>query len=273
MSSLTKMLAILDLFPIERPILTLDEIVDALGSSPPTVYRYLRELASAGLIVRYAQGFALGPRAVELDYIIRNSSPLLRASDQILGELRERHGCDLQLLEMMGDRILCVHHVSGARAVTVSFRRGRSMPLLRGSGSKAIMSRLPAARVGKLLSAHPEDLANSAIGHSVPEVLAELQRVRRARVSLSDGELDPETAGAAAPIVGKGSGVSSVVMVFARRQFALMDQDRVAGIVQDAAARIEARLDEIAQSGATSDPFALPVGGSAVRPPRKRATR
>jgi DNA-binding IclR family transcriptional regulator len=136
------------------------------------------------------------------------------------------------------------------------------------------MSRLPAARVRKLLSEHPEDLANSAIGHAVPEVLAELQRIRRARVSLSQGELDPETAGAAAPIVREGSGVSSVVMVFARRQFALMDQDRVAGIVQDAAAQIAARLDVIiAQSSAASDPFAPRAGGSATQPLRKRASK
>ena len=74
------MLKVLDLFTEEAPALTADEIIARLKYSRPTGYRYVRELVAAGLLVRAPHGYALGPRIIEFDRLIRRHDPLLTAS-------------------------------------------------------------------------------------------------------------------------------------------------------------------------------------------------
>lgn len=78
MTSLNRMLSVLDLFTAARPVWEADCIVEALGCSTPTGYRYLKELMHAGLLQRFNGGYyALGPRITLLDYVIRSTDPLL----------------------------------------------------------------------------------------------------------------------------------------------------------------------------------------------------
>ena len=80
LSSLTSTLAILALFSASDPVWSAERIIEQLAYSRPTGYRYVRELVSAGFLVRVAPGsYSLGPRIIELDYQIRQSDPLLKA--------------------------------------------------------------------------------------------------------------------------------------------------------------------------------------------------
>src|SRR5580704_16272660 len=79
-SSLSKMLQVLTLFNASEPLLTADEIMQRLDYTRPTTYRYIRELCAAGLLGRFANGYALGPRVIELDYIIRQADPVLKVA-------------------------------------------------------------------------------------------------------------------------------------------------------------------------------------------------
>ena len=51
-SSFGKILTVLDLFSVSRPIINVDIICEELGLSKPTSYRYLKELVSADLLKR-----------------------------------------------------------------------------------------------------------------------------------------------------------------------------------------------------------------------------
>ncbi|EOH6083373.1 helix-turn-helix domain-containing protein, partial [Acinetobacter baumannii] len=46
-SSFGKILTVLDLFSVSRPVINVDIICEELGLSKPTSYRYLKELVSA----------------------------------------------------------------------------------------------------------------------------------------------------------------------------------------------------------------------------------
>ena len=52
LSSFGKILTVLDLFSIQRPVINVDVISTELGLSKPTSYRYLKELVSAELLLR-----------------------------------------------------------------------------------------------------------------------------------------------------------------------------------------------------------------------------
>ncbi len=88
MSSIAKLLSILELFSEARPFLSAEQVAAELDCSIPSAYRYLRELVESGILVRFAGGeYGLGPRIIKLDYHLRVSDPLLRAGQPIMKEL------------------------------------------------------------------------------------------------------------------------------------------------------------------------------------------
>lgn len=243
-SSLTRMLAVFDLLTADEPALTADQIVEQLGTSRTTGYRYIRELCRAGFLSRVGGAYALGPRIIELDYVIRESDPLLVASRPILRDLRDAAGCDVLLASIFGDRIVATHHTPGSDRTSISFGRGRSMPLFRGAGSKAILSCLSPARQRDLFERHRH--AAAAAGYASWEAFrAEMRAVRRKGLATSEGELDADNVALAVPIVHDPQGTPScVIAVFGRSRYAIADTTLVERIVKNAAARIMLTLSQ-----------------------------
>ena len=58
-ASLSRALAILDLFTAERPSWTVEQICKAFGIAVPTGYRYVHELMTVGLLMRLAGGMTV----------------------------------------------------------------------------------------------------------------------------------------------------------------------------------------------------------------------
>ena len=126
MSSLTKMLNVLDLFTPEHPSWTIEEMAEHLGYAVPTMYRYARELNNAGLL-RHSSGacYVLGSRIIELDYQIRNIDPLIQASSQAMRSLAEKSGSDVVLGTIYADRIITISHFFGEENLKISYVRGK----------------------------------------------------------------------------------------------------------------------------------------------------
>ena len=245
MSSLRRMLAILDLFTPERPVRIAEDVAAGCGCSVATAYRYLAELCRAGLLARVAGAYALGGRIIELDYTIRACDPLLQAAQPIMRELRDRTGCDVLLADMTGDRILASHHERGNDPATVSFGRGRPMPLFRGAGSKVIIASLPWARLRKLHAGRGTEVSAAGLGENWAAFRAAIAAIRRAGCAVSLGELDPQNVGVAAPVRHGGAVPSGgLVLVLSRARWSIADKQLVAELVKTAAARIAAAAAE-----------------------------
>ena len=239
------MLAILDLFTPERPVWKADEVALSFGGSVATAYRYLAELCRAGLLTRRLGDFTLGARVIELDYIIRTCDPLLHAALPIMGELRERTGCDVLLADMIGDRVFASHHERGNDPTTVSFGRGRPMPLFRGAGSKAIVAALPAARLRRLHAARAGEIAEAGLGDDWAGFRRAMAAIQRAGHAISLGELEPQNVALGAPVLHQhGAPPGSLVLVLSRARWGIADHELVASLVQTAAARIGAAVQD-----------------------------
>ena len=242
-SSSGRMLRLLDLFSPEQPLIAAEQIALALDVSTATAYRYAAALCESGLLARFSGSFTLGPRIVELDYTIREHDPLLLAGLPVLRRLRDRTGCDVLMTEMFGDRIIAVHHERGTDPTTVSFSRGRPMPLFRGAGSKVIVANLPALQVQRLHARHAEDAAASGLGADWPSFRAELAVIRRNGYTVSEGELDLQNVGIGAPVPhGTAALPGSVVAVMSRSRWEFADKALVAQVVVEAGQQIGAIL-------------------------------
>lgn len=239
------MLAILDLFDPDRPVWKPDDVAAVSGCSVATAYRYLAELCRAGLLDRVNGDYTLGARIIELDYTIRACDPLRRAALPIMRELRDRTGCDVLLAGMIGDRVLASHHERGNDPTTVSFGRGRPMPLFRGAGSKAIVAALPPARLRRLFAARQEEIAAAGLGSDWRSFRTAVAGIRRAGHAVSLGELEPQNVAVGAPVLhGDRALPGSLVLVLSRARWGIADKQLVAALVQTAAARIGAAAQD-----------------------------
>jgi len=249
MSSLSRMLVILDCFTPEEPLLTAEEIMARLDYSRGTAYRYLRELSSFGLLSRLEGGFTLGPRIIELDYAIRQYDPVFRASCPIMAQLSDEFESDVILVSFFNDRIVVTHHERGDdKNMKISYGRGERMPLFSGAASKATLACLSSDKQRRLFKANMPTVAKSHLPSNWPAFRKELIRIEKERFATTFGELDTGNVGVASPILHNGPfPPGSVCMVFTEHRYKIIDKALVANAVIGAADAIRERVAGLVQ--------------------------
>lgn len=239
-NSLTRVLALLEVFTEERLEWTPEEFMQELGYSRPTLYRYLKGLREAGLVIptRHA-GFTLGPKVVEMDYLMRKSDALVLCGLPYLKDLAEAYMCTAFLVRWYGNKILCVASESSTKNSLSSYPRGRPMPLGRGAIARSIMAFLPRQRLMPLIERNFDDLRSIGLGHSTGEIYKRLKKVRRSGFAVAHGEVTPGVVGIAAPIFDAGGHpVASLCLTIAGNLVTGSEIDQIGPQVQRVASRI-----------------------------------
>lgn len=205
MHSHDRLLRILELFTLEKPEWSFDEMHAHLGYSRSTSYRYLKSLVDAGLLASLpGRGYTLGPRIIELDFQIMETDPLIRAAQPAMEALAVSFGGTSLLCRLYRDRVLCVSQYSDAPRPLSGYRRGSARPLLRGAASLVILAHLSSYQLGKLFRKMPQDFAAAGLGESLADVRERLKAIRQAGWLHTVGEVTPGVTGVAAPVLGPG---------------------------------------------------------------------
>jgi DNA-binding IclR family transcriptional regulator len=236
-NSLEKVLAVLEVFSEDRLEWTPEELMEELGYSRPTLYRYLKTLKEAGLLSSMPNtGFTLGPKVVEMDYLMRKSDRLIINGSAHLKNLTSKYSCTALLVRWYGNRLLCVDSDTSTKNPLSSYPRGRPMPLGRGAIARSIMAFLPRRHLVPLVERTLDDLRTIGLGHSVEDVMEQLKKVRKAGVSVAYGEVTPGVVGIAAPVFDAGrSPVASVCVTIAGNLVDGAEIERIAADVKAAA--------------------------------------
>jgi DNA-binding IclR family transcriptional regulator len=244
-----RLLAVLGLFSEETPEWTPEEMMQALGFSRPTLYRYLKTLKDAGYLVSLPQaGYTLGPRVTELDFIMRRSDPLITASDPHLKALARDFIGSAFVLRFYGQKMLCVASEVSAPEPRSSYPRGRPMPIGKGAVSRAIVAFLPPKERSALVSDYLDAFVTSGIGSTKDAVLTELKRIRRDRVAMARGEVTPGLVGVAAPILaGDGTPVGALCLSTEESTLTRTQLDALRDSIRD---RAEAISDALSRTAA-----------------------
>ncbi|MGE4338699.1 MAG: IclR family transcriptional regulator, partial [Pigmentiphaga sp.] len=156
MSSLEKMLSLLDLFASCNAALSLEEITRRTALPQGTCYRYVRALAKAGLLINSGGGFTLGHRIIQLDYQIRQADPLIGAARKHLANLARAGGGTAIACCLYNDTVLNIHTEESAASPGMTFGRGRELPLFKSSSSRVILASLSRFRLKQLFERYPQ---------------------------------------------------------------------------------------------------------------------
>jgi len=244
MTTTGKVLQVLRLFNEERKQLRAADVVEILGVSSATAYRYMADLEEAGLIERSSiNQYVLGPTIVELDRQIRVNDPLLAAAGDIMKTLSERTGGTALLSRLHGRKVVCVHQVRGRFSpVEVSYERGRAMPLYRGATSKIILAHLDADTLRELTTTDAAHLRKAGLPTSFDALSEALARLRADKVCATAGEVDREAMGWATAI-HHGKHLLGSLSVVMSRATPNPNPKAIADQLLRAALRIEGRLE------------------------------
>jgi len=229
MSSLTKMLSILDLFTVEAPSWSAERIAAEIGCSAPTSYRYVRELVQAGLLMRLGTGgYSLGPRIITLDYQLRTTDPYYAAAQPLMAALANQTGFDCVMTRLFDEEIIDTHRESGSDSLNLAYGRGRPRPLFLGAAPKVILATLPKSKLRRLYQNHEAELTKSPISANWETFWETLQKTRKAGFYLSKGELESDVGAVAVPFFGEGShAVGALALVIPLRRIELMNYEKL----------------------------------------------
>ncbi len=244
-NSAGRILAILDLFSEDRLEWSPEELMEALGYSRPTLYRYLKTLKEAGFLTSLPNaGFTFGPRVTELDFLMRKSDPLIRHGAPYLDDLAARYPCSAFLVRWYGRKILCVASVVSSPEPKSSYPRGRPMPLVRGAIPRAILAFLPKRATGTDHCREPVRLCRGRMWATAFEaVLAGLRQTRRDGVAIARGEVTPGVVGVSAPIFDAGRvPIAALCLTSNEDDITQSRLDAIAADIRDTAQAIGAEL-------------------------------
>jgi len=263
MTSLNRMLGLLDLFTEREPVWKVDALSLEVGLSRATAYRYVRELCDAGLLARVtASDYALGPRIIELDRQIRVADPLFTAGKPEVARLVAETGEIGLLASLYGDRMICLHvEHSPDAGIRLLMERGHVLPLFRGSTAKVILAHLPYRRLQELYKANVAAIAEAGLARDWTSFLAALREIRARGHYVSMGELNPAVRAIAVPLFNAEREVlGSLTLAMRRARFSADRQSALIAATVAAAERIDRALARL-----TGAPHGAPPA------PRRRA--
>ena len=246
-NSLARMLAVLDLFTEDRLEWSSEDMQARLGYSRPTLYRYLKILRQNELLASMNNAtFTLGPKVVEMDFLLRRSDPLILESRGYLEGLTTRYPGTAFVSRWYRTKVLCVENACSAPKPKSSYPRGRLMPVGRGAASRAILAFLPTRQAEPLYAACMEEFRAVGFGQTMKEVQKAMRAIRKAGVAIAYGEVTPGVIGVSSPIFDAGNTpIGSLCLTVADTPQA---RDRVLAIaadIQDAAAGLSGKLAQL----------------------------
>jgi DNA-binding IclR family transcriptional regulator len=142
-------------------------------------------------------------------------------------------------------QVMCVaQYAVRPPGFAISYERGRSMPMVRGSASKAVLAALPPRQLRRFYADHAAEAAEAGLGASWDEFRASVRAFRKAKVVVSHSEIDPGALGVSAPLADIDGAIGSIGVVVSASRLA-HDANRIASvrnIVCSAAEAIAAEL-------------------------------
>ncbi len=216
-SVIQRVTGILNLFSASKPLITIDEIASCLDISTASAYRYAAELSQAGLISPSSGRYRLGPKIIELEYLIRSYDPIIQAGHPLMSGLAELTGCDVLLCNVYDTHIVNVHHIRGEQPLNVTYTKGLPMPLFRGSQARVVLAHMDRRKLKRLYEqgmADPQLCADvRQLGEDWQSFSKTLKRVRNQGYYISRGELDKDVTGIAAPIFGGNNDIQASLVI------------------------------------------------------------
>lgn len=244
---------VLRLFTEQKPVWTVEDAMEHLGTSISTTYRYFRLLCKEGMLDPIAGAkYVLGPAFIEYDHQIRTADPLLQTAKPIMQYLvsqTQGHAVSI-LARVYRDQVMCVHQEVGESFnANVSYERGLKRPMYKGATSKVILAHLSSKTLRRLYDQDSEQIRLDGLANSWDEFKTVLKLIRKTGSCVSYGEVDSNIIGLAVPIMMEDSEViGSLSLILDADHADERTVTRLIPVLMGAAKEIELDISNIDES-------------------------
>ncbi|MFF8807846.1 IclR family transcriptional regulator [Streptomyces omiyaensis] len=214
-----KVLEVLAAFDREHPAQTLSEIAQRTGLPVSTTHRVVGELAAWGALERREDGaWHVGLRLWEIASGCPRTQILRDVALPFMQDLYEATHENVQLAVREGTELVFVERIAGHRSVELLTGVGTRFPIGSTGMGRVLLAHAPADIQQEVLDA-PQ---RAWTPHTVTDpgtLRAQLDRIRREQVFVSDRQLSESTVAVAAPVrIGRTGPVSAALgIVFTAR--------------------------------------------------------
>lgn len=196
-SMLDRLVRILDSFDSKNPSMSVAALARRAQIPRATMYRLLDDMVSHGLLARDKDGkVSLGLRLWELATRSATTQDLRSAALPFMEDINQLLGQNTQLALLHEDEVLVIERLSRPGSVVNQASVAGRMPVHSTSMGLALLAFSAPHVLDDYLSRRAEMLE-----HHHPQWRHELAEIRRRGYATLDGLIDPETTGAAAPIL------------------------------------------------------------------------
>ncbi len=198
--SLARGLAVIRAFDTDHPLMTLTEVAARTDLTRATARRFLHTLVELGYVRTDGKTFALTAKVLQLGYAYLSGLSLPQLAQPHLEELSLKLGESTSAAVLDGTDIAYIARVTTRRIMTIGITVGTRFPAYATSMGRVLLAHLPPADLKAYLAAADiKPLTPRALG-TVPELLAELERVRAQGWCVLDQELELGLMSVAAPV-------------------------------------------------------------------------
>jgi IclR family pca regulon transcriptional regulator len=224
--SLARGLAVIRAFDTDHPVMTLTEVAGRTDLTRATARRFLHTLVELGYVRTDGKTFALTAKVLQLGYAYLSGLSLPQLAQPHLEELSLKLGESTSAAVLDGTDIAYIARVTTRRIMTIGITVGTRFPAYATSMGRVLLAHLPSAELDAYLAAADiKPLTPRGLG-TVPELLAELERVRAQGWCLLDQELELGLMSVAAPVYDGPTKVVAAVNVSLQAQSVAAQPDR-----------------------------------------------
>src|SRR3954470_4228035 len=195
----SRALAVLDVFDVRSPRLSLTEIADRAGAPLSTVHRLLAELTAWGALVRRPDGrYEIGRKLWDLGLLAPVQAELRQVAAPFLLDVDTAPRDTVHLAVRDGLSALYVERISGRESVPVVSQVGTRLPLHATGVGKVLLAAAPAEVQEEVLRSLTRQTRNTVVDPG--RLRRELTEVRRRRYARTSEEMSAGAASVAVPV-------------------------------------------------------------------------
>jgi len=245
-STADRALGILSMFNDERTALAATEVASHLNVARSTAYRYLQSLVQSGFIEEAANGrFQLGTRILELGRLARRGNSLSAIVLPVMRELAQSTGETVLLTRLAGTSVICLERADAAeRALRISYEPGQVLPTNAGASAHVLLAWLDEPDLSRIISATTFTRFTGKTIADGERLRKRLAETRAQGYAISQGELDTDVLGIAAPIrSANGKVIAGISIAALASRIPSQRLELVVSDVRAASERITSRLE------------------------------
>ena len=190
--AIERAVSILNVFSVDEPELGVTEIAERVGLHKSTVHRFMVNLDAAGLVERNPRSgrYRLGLHIFELGGLVMQRMNLWDEALPFLEGLVRDTGETGHLAVLEGGEAIYIERVEARRPLRVPSAIGRGYPAHATNLGKVLLADLPRERVVEIVATHGLASYTRNTITDLPQLEAELERIRIQGYAIDDEEYD-----------------------------------------------------------------------------------